>query len=131
MPSYYRNSVDIIVHTSNTCLKEYNRKVYSLLHHHLAESLRAHSVLNSIRRMTTGVDSISSGRLGHKTRPLIPPIIALVIVLGLVTCQLIISMICTSHWLPPYALHLLCGKRYARVREQGLLFGCSFSMQIH
>ena len=42
-------------HTSNTCLKEStNSKVYSFLHSHLAESLRACSIWNSIKYKGSG-----------------------------------------------------------------------------
>jgi hypothetical protein len=46
------------------------------------------------------------------------------------TCQIIFNTICTGHWLPPYALRLLCGKWNARIEQKAYIYGCSFPMHV-
>ena len=76
-----------------------------------------------------GADSNFFDQLEQRTRPLVLLTIAHVVVLGLLACYTIISMICNGHWLPPYALHLLCGKWNARV-VQTPIFGCGIPMRV-
>ena len=67
-----------------------------------------HPEQHQVERQRTSIPS-SQPNLSAGTRPLILQTISLVVVLGLRTYQTIISMICTGHWLPPYALRLLYG----------------------
>ena len=63
-------------------------------------------------RTATGVDSIFRTKLERRTR-------------HLMTCQTLISTICTGHWLPPYALRLLYGSGM-QGKSKIPIYGCSF-----
>ena len=68
-------------------------------------------------RSLAGIGSSSSLQQDH---PVL--LISIVIVDGIRTCQISFSMICTGHWLPPYALRMLCGKWNARVEQKAYLW---------
>jgi hypothetical protein len=108
IPSHYRITVDITVIHRIPVLQRV--QITRFTHYYIAtwhnHSEHAASGIAS-GRMAADVDSISMNQLERRTIPLILPIVSLEVVLRLRTCQTIISMICTGHWLPPYALRLL------------------------
>jgi hypothetical protein len=91
----------------------------------LAESLDTQHLEQHQSRMATDAVFISTHQLERRTRLLLLPFVALIVVLGLRTHQKSFSTICTGHWLPPYALccFVVGGMQKGKQRTY---FGCSF-----
>jgi hypothetical protein len=69
---------------------------------------------------------ISTHQLKRRTRLLLLPVVALVVILGLRNCQKSFSMICTGHWLSPYALCCFVVVECRRVNKR-TYYGYSYS----
>jgi hypothetical protein len=130
IPPHYRITVDITVINQIFVLQRV--QIVRFTYYYIA-TWRNHSEHASSgttsSRTAADVDSISTNQLKHRTRPLILPIVSLEVVLRLRTCQTIISTICIGHWLPRYALRLLCSSGMQGKSKIPTL-GCSFPMQV-
>ena len=110
IPSHYQITVDITVIHRIPILKRVQKQGLLIITSPLdgiTQSIQ-HPEQHQVERQRASTPS-SQPNLSAGTRPLILTTVSMVVVLRLGTCQTIISTICTGHWLPPYALHLLCG----------------------